>query len=227
MKKFIKMNIKNILKNTNYWKIGAIALLIALFFGGGFFLGRKTIKVTEKPHTVYIELPAIHDTIEKIEPVREKLDSANFINNCIASGKFTELFPEKVIVKDSIIYLNDEDYRKITMDWATERVYEETAFNSDTLGKFDYTAKVQYNQLISFGYNYTPLQKQQEIVQNQIKHFSPFIGAGISTLPSLELDFGAFIDDSWGFSFNGRYNMRYEQMGISKFDVGIKVLKKF
>ena len=133
---------KDKLKNTNYWKIGAIALLIALFFGGGFFLGRKTIKDTEKPHTVYIELPAAHDTIEKIVPVREKLDSANFINNCIASGKFTELFPEKVIVKDSIIYLNDEDYRKITMDWATERVYEETAFNSDTLGKFDYTAKV-------------------------------------------------------------------------------------
>ena len=189
------MDIKNMLKNTNYWKIGAIALLIALFFGGGFFLGRKTIKDTEKPHTVYIELPAAHDTIEKIVPVREKLDSANFINNCIASGKFTELFPEKVIVKDSIIYLNDEDYKKITMDWATERVYEETAFNSDTLGKFDYTAKVQYNQLISFGYNYTPLQKQQEIVQNQIKHFSPFIGAGISTLPSLEFDLGAFIDD--------------------------------
>ena len=37
---------KDKLKNTNYWKIGAIALLIALFFGGGFFLGRKTIKVT-------------------------------------------------------------------------------------------------------------------------------------------------------------------------------------
>ena len=113
------------------------------------------------------------------------------------------------------------------MDWATERVYEKTVFDSDTLGKFDYTAKVQYNQLMSFGYNYTPLQKQQEIVQNQVKHFSPFIGAGISTLPSLELDLGAFIDDSWGFSFNGRYNMRYEQMGINKFDVGVKVLKKF
>ena len=52
------MGIKNILKNINYWKIGAIALLIALIFGGGFFLGRKTIKVPEKPHTVYIELPA-------------------------------------------------------------------------------------------------------------------------------------------------------------------------
>ena len=218
---------KDKLKNTNYWKIGAIALLIVLIFGGGFFLGRKTIKVTEKPHTVYIELPAVQDTTEKLVPVKEKLDSANFIKNCIASGKFTELFPEKVIVKDSIIYLNDEDYKKIAMDWATERVYEETAFNSDTLGKFDYTAKVQYNQLTSFGYNYTPLQKQQEIVQNQVKHFSPFIGAGISTLPSLEFDLGAFIDDSWGFSFNGRYNMRHEQMGINKFDVGVKVLKKF
>ena len=114
------MDAKNILKNTNYWKIGAIALLIVLIFGGGFFLGRKTIKVPEKPHTVYIELPAAHDTIEKIVPVKEKLDSANFIKNCIASGKFTELFPEKVIVKDSIIYLNDEDYKKIAMDWATE-----------------------------------------------------------------------------------------------------------
>ena len=212
---------------NKYWKIGAIALLAALLLGGGFFLGRKTIKVPEKPHTVYIELPAVHDTTEKPIPVKEKLDSANFIKDCIASGKFAELFPEKVVVKDSIIYLDNDDYKKITMDWATERTYEQTAFDSDTLGKFDYTAKVQYNQLMTFGYNYTPIQKQEEIVQNQIRHFSPFIGAGISTLPSVELDLGVFIDESWGFSFSGRYNMRYEQMGINKFNVGVKVLKKF
>ena len=125
------------------------------------------------------------------------------------------------------IYLDNDDYKKIAMDWATERTYEETAFDSDTLGRFDYTVKVQYNQLMLFGYNYTPLQKQTEIVQNQVKHFSPFVGVGISTLPSAELDLGAFIDDSWGFAVSGRYNYKFEKMGINKFDIGLKVIKKF
>lgn len=209
----------------NYWKIGAIALLIALIFGGGFFLGRKTIKVPEKPHTVYIELPAVHDTTEKPIPVKEKIDSANFIKDCIASGKFYELFPEKV--KDSLIVIDKTDSTKIVKDWIAERTYEETLFDSDTLGKMDVTAKVQYNELQSLSYNYVPMQKQQEIVQNQIKHFSPFIGAGISTLPTVEVDLGAFIDDSWGFAVSGRYNLRYEQMGINKYDVALKVIKKF
>ena len=210
-------------KKINYWKIGVIVILAVLLCGGGFFLGRKTIKVPEKPHTVYIELPAVHDTTEKLIPVKEKLDSTNFIKDCIASGKFYDLFPEKLVIKDTTIYLDNDDYKKIAMDWATERTYEETAFDSDTLGRFDYTAKVQYNQLMLFGYNYTPLQKQTEIVQNQVKHFSPFVGVGISTLPSAELDLGAFIDDSWGFAVSGRYNYKFEE----KFDIGLKVIKKF
>ena len=71
------------------------------------------------------------------------------------------------------------------------------------------------------------MQKQQEIVQNQVKHLSPFIGAGISTLPSIEMDLGIIIDDSWGFAVDARYNFRYEQMGINKYDIGFKVIKKF
>ena len=109
----------------------------------------------------------------------------------------------------------------------TEREYKETLFDSDTLGKLDINAKVQYNELYSLSYNYKPIQKQQEIIQTKIKHLSPFIGAGISTLPSVEVDLGMFIDDSWGFSISGRYNMKYEQMNINKYDVGLKIIKKF
>ena len=209
----------------NYWKIGTLVIVAILLIGGGFFLGRKTVKIPADKPPVYIELPPIHDTINKPVPVKEKIDTANFIKNCIASGKFYDLFPEKV--KDSIIVIDKTDSTKIVKDWITERTYEETLFDSDTLGKLDVTAKVQYNQLMSLGYNYVPMQKQQEVVQNQIKYFSPFIGAGISTLPTIEVDLGAFIKDSWGVSVSGRYNMRYEQQGINKYDISLKVIKKF
>ena len=100
-------------------------------------------------------------------------------------------------------------------------------FDSDTLGKLDVKAVVQYNELQSLSYNYVPMQKQQEIIQNQIKHISPFVGLGISTLPSIEMDLGLFIDDSWGFAIDARYNFRYEEIGINKYDVGLKIMKKF
>ena len=219
------MNEKNKIEKVNYWKVALIALVALAIAAGSFFLGRKTIKIPDAPPPVYVELPAVHDTIDKPVPIKEKIDSANFIKDCIASGKFYELFPEKV--KDSLIVIDKTDSTKIVKDWIAERTYEETLFDSDTLGKMDVTAKVQYNELQSLSYNYVPMQKQQEIVQNQIKHFSPFIGAGISTLPTVEVDLGAFIDDSWGFAVSGRYNLRYEQMGINKYDVALKVIKKF
>lgn len=216
------------------WKLVLLILAIVSLFGFGFFIGRKTIKVPTTPTVIYVPQPTVQDSTDTPPtPISEKIDSANFIKDCIASGKFYDLFPEKIVYRDSIeyrdslIYLTNDDYKKIAMDWGTERTYKETAFDSDTLGKFDYTAKVQYNQLMSFAYEFTPMQKQVTTTQNQIKRFSPFIGAGISTLPSAELDLGLIIDDSWGFSASGRYNFRYEQMGLNKFDFGLKIIKKF
>lgn len=207
------------------WKVLFISLAALLLLAGGFFIGRKTIKIPDAPPPVYVELPPVHDTIDKPVPIKEKIDSAKFIENCIASGKFYDLFPEKV--KDSLIIIDKTDSTKIIKDWIAERTYEETMFDSDTLGKLDVTAVVQYNELQSLSYNYVPMQKQQEIVQNQIKHISPFVGAGISTLPSIEMDLGIIIDDSWGFAVEGTYNFRYEQMGINKYDIGVKIIKKF
>lgn len=214
-------------KKSNFWKILVFAVLTAAIFASGFFIGRKTIEIPEEKPPVYIQLPPVHDTIdrEKIKLVKEKIDSEKFIENCIASGKFYELFPEKI--KDSIIVIDKTDSTKIVKDWMTERYYADVLFDSDTLGRFEYNAKVQYNQLMSFGYNYTPIQKQQTFVQNNIKKFSPFVGVGMTTLPSFELDLGAFINDSWGFGVTGKYNVKSQMQGISKYDVGIKAYKKF
>lgn len=121
----------------------------------------------------------------------------NVILSCIKSGKYYELFPERV--RDSIIYVTKEDTTNVLLDWATERWYSEKVFDSDTLGTGVVNARVQYNRLTWLGSTFTPVQKVV-ITPQPLKKYAPFFGGGITTMPSFITQGGLFINDKYGFS---------------------------
>lgn len=208
----------------NWIRIIAFLFVIVLIFGVGFVLGRQHTKVVEKVVTEYVELPPITDSIPVPYPVKEKVDTANLIMDCVNKGIYTELFPDR---KDTV-YLTKQDSTKIIQDWGTKRDYEVKLFDSDTLGRFTINTNVQYNRLGKIDYTFIPVQKQTtEYIQVQ-KRFIPFAGIGATTFPSAGAEVGMFFNQNWGFAIDGNYYFNPKQIeGMPKYDVGFKILKMF
>lgn len=198
------------METQNWWKIAVFAIAAALLFGLGFYLGRKKDPdVVIKTEVKYVELPPIHDTIDKPVPykVTEPVDTANVIMDAIRNGLLTELFPEK---KDTV-YITKEDTSTVVRDWGTERLYAETLFDSDTLGKFTLNAAVQYNRLLNLDYTFIPIQKQTETTIRTTRKFLPYLGMGFDTGKGLLGQGGIFIHQDAGFAVQYRYDTQLKQ----------------
>ena len=198
-------------KKVNWWMIALIAVLAIGLFFLGFYIGRKKEPdVIVKTEVKYVELPPIHDTIDKPVPVKviEPADTANVILACIKSGKYTELFPKQ---PGDTVYVTKEDTATVVKDWATERLYAETLFDVDTLGRCDVNAMVQYNRLASLNYTFIPIQKQTEITTISVRKFLPYVGAGLGTNGSVVAQGGMFIKQDAGFALQYNYNWQLNQ----------------
>ena len=212
---------------VNWWKIVGIIIAIIFLFVSGIYVGKKTTnsKIIEKIE--YIELPPIHDTIPPII-IKESVDTLKLIKQCIKKGIYQELFPEKVIYVTDTIEFDKTDSTKIMNDWATLRDYEATLFEVDTLGKCDIKTSVQYNRISNIEYYFTPKQKQVTKTEIFKRKYLPYIGGGISTQPSVGVECGLFINQSWGFAIDANYNFNPNKIeGLPKYDMGIKILKMF
>lgn len=196
-----------------------------------FYLGRKTVK-EGKTHTeiVYVEGETIIDSIPYPVPkyVVKPSDTANIIMACVRDGIYTELFPERVVTE--YIEINKEDTTDIIRDWGTKRMYSETLFDIDTVGKCVVDASVQYNRLSLISYSYTPITKTVTITENRVKLFSPYVGFGVlikndfSTYTNLMpmLNAGFFIKERYGISIQcGR------DFGTSNNIYGVSLQYKF
>lgn len=192
-------------KKINWWKFAAYVAAILTLLLIGFLLGRKTIKQPE-PDVIYLPGDTITITADNPPvPIREEVDTANLIKNCVKNGLFYELFPEKV--RDSIVYLTltREDTAKVFNDWATRRDYDIRLFDIDTVGSATLNAEVQYNRLMNYNLDFVPVVKQVTMVKKTPK-YSPFAGAGITTLPSVGLFAGCFYEEKIGFMFTYNYD---------------------
>ena len=233
-------------KTKKWLKIGGIIFIILAIFSVGFFIGRGHTKIVEKEVIKYVDLPAVHDTIPKPFPVKEKIDTGKLIKQIIDAGLFSELFPKK---KDTV-YLTPKDSSLIIKDWSKQREYTTTLFDSDTLGKFTLNTSVQFNRLGDLEYTFKPKQKTVTEYVEVKKKYIPFIGAGISTFPSAGIEAGLFINQSWGFALSGNYyfytgteyqpnvvvslnggngtnGLSMTKIYLPKWDVGLKVVKMF
>ena len=214
---------------TDWKKIITIALCVLLVWGCGFFLGRKTFKSNKVTTTIeYIKGETIHDSIPYPVPYKviAPIDTLNIIQKCIEDGIYAELFPTKIVTE--YVEVTKEDTTKILQDWASIRSYNETLFDADTLGKCVVNTEVQYNRMRLIGYEYTPITKTVNNTEYKVRAFTPFIGAGVSSISSVDAVAGFFIKESWGFSVDGSYYfnpMKIENM--PQWSVGVKILKEF
>ena len=83
-----------------------------------------------------------------------------------------------------------ESLKMVLNDWNTERTYNDVLFSDSTIGTFKYNAKVQFNKLSSFKYEYTPITKVETMVVKRT--FEPFVSAEYSTLNTVGVGGGFF-----------------------------------
>lgn len=217
--------------NINKWKLIAYIVAIVGFILLGFYLGRATIEIKE-PETIikYEKGEVIRDTIAYPVPyeVIRPIDTANIIRQCVKDGIYFDLFPEKTVVE--YIEVTKEDTLRIIEDWASKRLYRETLFDIDTLGKCIIDLTVQYNRMSLIGYTYTPVSKTIMTNMFNVRKFSPFIGAGFLIVPKndnfnlgISLDGGFFIKEKYGIKLQYGYIPNQEQNRI----IGTSFLYKF
>jgi len=200
------------MENMNWWKIAVIAIIALFLFGSGFYIGRKKDPdVVIKRDTTYVDLPPIHDSIPKPVPVKvvEPIDTANVIMAAILDGMYDDLFPEKT--RTDTVYISKADTAAVLKDWATERRYAETLFDSKELGKFTFDATVKYNRLANFDYTFVPVQMQTETKVKSVRKFLPYVGAGFDSGMGVLGQGGIFFHQDAGFAVQYRYDLNLKQ----------------
>ena len=190
-----------------------IYFIISILICGalGFCIGRRTIDIgTPKTEVKYVKGEKITDSIPYPQPVEviKPIDTANIIKQCVKNGIYYELFPEKVVTE--YIEITKEDTAAIIKDWATKRMYSETLFDIDTVGKCVVNASVQYNRISLLSYDYVPIEKQISITTNKVRFFSPYIGIGVL----VDNDFNDYLNyiptASFGFFIKEKYGVNFQ-----------------
>lgn len=184
-------------------------LLVLVFIGLGFLLGRCSKEEVVNTITEYIPSEPIHDSIPYPVPeiVIPPIDTCSIIQECILKGIYQDLFPTKEIVKDSIVYIPESDTTEIVMDWATKRIYKETLFDDSKLGKLLVTADVQYNRLMNLKYNYDPIK---QVVTDKVIYtplISPYVGASYGTFNTISLRAGTYFKESVGIEYQFMHSL--------------------
>jgi hypothetical protein len=143
-----------------YWLyivIGLAALII------GFFLGRGNTKTITK--TVYIKGKEIHDSVPKPYPVTVYIPSDPILptkpETIRIAGK-----PEYHVLK--------VDTAKIIANYIVKRSYKINAFDNKN-GKLVIKPVVQYNELQSIPYDFTPMTQITTVTKERL--ITPFVGA--------------------------------------------------
>lgn len=204
-----------------------VLLGCTIIFIGGIYVGKKTTPVKEIIKTVYVKGETIHDTITKPYPVEiiKPVDTANIIKQCVADGIFYELFPEKHVT--DTIYMSKLDTTIIMADWATKREYRQQLFDIDTVGKLNIVTYTQYNRLGDIQYTFTPIYKQETTTVILERKLTPYVGLGLTTLPSYNAEVGLFYHKSWGVAVEGNYYPKLYSEDFPRYSIGMKVLKMF
>lgn len=214
----------------NWWKIGCVIIVAFIIFGLGLFIG---LKEKPKPEIQYIPGETVTDTLYIPGPSIEITpDTLDIIKKCIEDSIYSELWPEKkdtLFIKDTCYIPTYEDTTRIMSDWATRRIYTDMLFNDSTQGQFDYTVEVQYNRLMSFAYNFTPVVKEISQTKTSTKFISPFVGISYLTNPwdnvknpSLQFNAGIFLKDKYGL------NIIYQRgFTLDNDNIGFGFLMKF
>jgi hypothetical protein len=145
-------------------KTAGTILVIALALVAGFYLGRRSVTVTETTTVEYRDMPLVHVSIDAPAPLRFTVPEA----------------PQWLYFTDTVTQHPVIDTAAILADWALRREYGGRLIN-DTTGTVDYLATVQYNRLQNIILDYTPSQRTVTVTKVIQPRFTPFVLVGANT----------------------------------------------
>ena len=173
-------------------KIAGSIFAMILALAAGFFLGRRSVTVTETTTVEYRDMPPVHVSVEAPAPLRFTVPE----------------LPQWLYFTDTVTRQQVIDTAAIVADWTLRREYGGRLIN-DTTGTIDYMATVQYNRLQHITLDYTPIQRTVTITRTIQPRFTPFILVGANTAGFGQVETGILFR-RWGgavelgTNFNGR-----------------------
>lgn len=186
---------------TKSTKSGLGLLLILSAFTAGFFLGRG--KVETKEIIKYVKGETVTGSVPK-----------NLLNAKVEFVADIKFLPYMFLRVDTITNVAKVDTVAIIQDFLKKREYEFTAFNDEN-GKLDIKQSIQFNQLQSFDYSFTPIQKQITKIKEPI--FKPFISLSYNTQNFIGIGGGVFIKDigvEYKYLYNNVDGLRGHEVGV-------------
>lgn len=163
------------------YKIYAILAGVAILLAIGFFIGRGSVEVKE--HVEYVQLPAVHDTID----VSEK----DTVLVSVPSDPVLPMKPDTIFLPGGqTVVFQKVDTAKIIAEFVKEKSYYKRLFDDEKRGTLDVGATVQYNRLTGLTYDFIPVEK----VVTEVKkvYLEPYVMAGYSTTGEARLGGGVY-----------------------------------
>ena len=152
-------------------------LFVLAALAAGFFLGRRSVQVTETTVVEYRDMPPVHVSIDAPEPLRFTVPE----------------LPQWLYFTDTITQRMVIDTAAILADWILKREYGGRLIN-DTTGTIDYFAIVQYNRLQNIMLDYTPIQRTETITRTIQPRFTPFLLIGANTAGGVQVEGGVLLN---------------------------------
>lgn len=156
----------------------------------GVLIGRWSTPTKVKVE--YVKGETIRDSIpyEKLVPYKIEVPSV----------------PDTIRIPGKIEYkIAKVDTARIISEFIKKNYYEEILFDNDTLGMIKINSVVQYNRMLSLGYEYTPIQKQTTIYKKRV--IIPFLTTSYNSFGYYGLGLGLYYNN-WGFQTKHLTNSR-------------------
>ena len=183
------------------WTILAFIVYSIVIVGLGFWVGKSSVKISEKVTIEYIDIVPFSVTFKPTE-------IGFTVPNC----------PKWIFFTDTIDNTEKIDTAAILNDWSLRREYAEIAHQSDTIGTIRYTAAVQYNRLDFFKLDLSLKQKTVTTTKTIEQKIIPFAFVG-GWADAFSVGGGVFCGD-WGGGLEYNY-VRGENSYL------VKAYKKF
>lgn len=174
----------------------AYILYTLIGFVAGFIMGRQ---YSDRGESIrYVKGETIEKTVEIPVPYKVEVSAQPIYLYKKADTIYSTITPEI----DTAAILND---------WITRRSYKQNLFDNQH-GKLSVDASIQYNQLQSLKYNFTPIQKETSIIKQQI--WMPYVAISYSTLGNTSIGGGVFYHNL-GIEYQFQKDFRYNDTGHS------------
>jgi hypothetical protein len=158
-------------------KTAGIILVVVLALAAGFYLGHRSVSVTETTTVEYHPMPPVHVSIDAPAPLRFTVPD----------------LPQWLYFTDTVTQRPVIDTAAILADWILKREYGDRLVE-DTTGTIDYFAIVQYNRLQNIALDYTPIQRSVTITRTIQPRFTPFVLVGANTAGFGQVETGVLLN---------------------------------